>query len=94
MEGYSREETAPEVYHQIGGLEPVAAEKQVYPGFNGYGVEQQDYKTPDQRWRNPFGLRPFAFGALAALITAIIVGAAVGGGLGGTLANCRSQRST
>lgn len=36
--------------------------------------------------RNPFGLKPLAFAALVALITALIVGAAVGGGLGAVLA--------
>jgi hypothetical protein len=43
--------------------------------------------------RNPWGLSPFMFGLLVALITLIIVGAALGGGLGGSLASAQKKNT-
>lgn len=51
-----------------------------------------DDTASSQAQRNPFGLKPLAFGLLVAAITALIVGAAVGGGVGGTLS--KSSTST
>ena len=47
-----------------------------------------------QARRNPFGLKPLAFGALVATITALIVGAAVGGGVGGALSKSSTPAAT
>ena len=51
-----------------------------------------DDTVSSQTRRNPFGLKPLAFGLLVAAITALVVGAAVGGGVGGTLS--KSSTST
>ncbi|KIX08058.1 uncharacterized protein Z518_02713 [Rhinocladiella mackenziei CBS 650.93] len=42
-------------------------------------------------WNNPFGLRPFWFGVLTAIVTMIVVGAAIGGGVGAALADSSSK---
>jgi len=51
-----------------------------------------DDTASSQAQRNPFGLKPLAFGLLVAAITALVVGATVGGGVGGALS--KSSAST
>ena len=53
-----------------------------------------DHTSSGQAPRNPFKLKPLAFGLLVAAITALIVGAAVGGGVGGALSKSSASTAT
>ena len=73
-----------EVNRQQEGLEvrqPFVTDKQSLRAYNAEPFTQS--RASERTNRNPWGLRPLAFGLLVGIITAVVVGAAVGGGVAG-----------
>jgi hypothetical protein len=60
-------------------------QKEAYEGF-------LSEPEPPSRPARVYGLKPLAFGATVALVTAIMMGAILGGALGGTLASCKKDQ--
>lgn len=81
----SQDDNAPEVCIS-GALDSSEKEVQARMSYQAHDLKGDEQNSQFRnRRRNPFNLRPLAFGAIAALLSAIIVAAVVGGGLGSTL---------
>ena len=77
-----------EVNRQGGDIEindTVVANKLQALQANNIGPGFPVVRQSEPSGRNPWGLRPVAFGLLVGIVTAIVVGAAVGGGVAGSM---------